>query len=106
MMRRVETILDPEIEAQGWEKIRSTVEVDLEDGRRLVQKAAEQYRGGPDLPFTREDLHEKFTECAELVLGKAEVTETIRAVESMEDLPDITGLVSLLTPASVIMEER
>ena len=29
-------VLDPEIEARGFEKIRSTVEVDLDDGRTLV----------------------------------------------------------------------
>ncbi len=45
-MSRVETILDPDIEAMGFDKIRSTVEVDLEDGTQLVQKAAERYRGG------------------------------------------------------------
>ena len=33
MMRKVERVLDPDIEAKGWEKIRSTVEVDLTDGR-------------------------------------------------------------------------
>ncbi|MBN1239878.1 MAG: MmgE/PrpD family protein, partial [Gammaproteobacteria bacterium] len=66
LMRKVERVLDPEIEAKGWEKIRSTVEVDLADGRTLVEHADERYRGGPDLPFTREELHEKFTDCASL----------------------------------------
>ncbi len=55
-MRKVERVLDPEIEAKGWEKIRSTVEVDLADGRTLVEHADERYRGGPDLPFTRDEL--------------------------------------------------
>jgi 2-methylcitrate dehydratase PrpD len=60
LMRKVERVLDPEIEAKGWEKIRSTVEVDLLDGRKLVEHADERYRGGPDLPFTREELYEKW----------------------------------------------
>ena len=47
LMRKVERVLDPEIEAKGWEKIRSTVEVDLADGRKLVEHADERYRGGP-----------------------------------------------------------
>jgi 2-methylcitrate dehydratase PrpD len=64
MMRKVERILDPEIEARGFEKIRSTVEVDLQDGRTLVEHADERYRGGPDRPFTRDELFEKFSECA------------------------------------------
>jgi 2-methylcitrate dehydratase PrpD len=97
MMRRTTTILDPEIEARGFEKIRSTVEVDLTDGRRLVEHADERYRGGPDRPFTREELHEKFTECAELVLPAPAIAETLSLVESLEEVSDITDLVKVLT---------
>jgi 2-methylcitrate dehydratase PrpD len=100
MMARVETILDPDIEALGFEKIRSTVEVDLEDGTHLAQDAAEQYRGGPDMPFMREELHEKFTECVGLVLSEGAAHDTLRAVESIEDLSDVNTLIALLTPDS------
>ena len=48
-------------------KIRSIVEVELDNGTVLTEAADERYRGGPDRPFTREELHEKFTECAEAV---------------------------------------
>jgi 2-methylcitrate dehydratase PrpD len=97
MMAKVEMILDPEIEARGFEKIRSTVEVDLQDGRTLVQQADERYRGGPDRPFTREELHEKFTELAELVLPPAAMAETLAIVESLETLDDVTALVRTLS---------
>jgi 2-methylcitrate dehydratase PrpD len=70
--------------------------VDLTDGRTLVQAADERYRGGPDRPFTREELHEKFTECAELVLPEPAMAETLRAVESLERAGDITALVNTL----------
>jgi len=107
MMARVESILDPEIEARGFEKIRSTVEVDLADGRTLVQPADERYRGGPDRPFTREELHEKFTECAELVLPEPAMADTLRAVESLEKVSDITELVSTLaTPKTQLQGAR
>lgn len=97
MMRKCTNILDPEIEAKGWAKIRSTVEVDLADGRTLVQQADERYRGGPDHPFTREDLHEKFTECAELVLSRGAISEALGMLESLEQLDDIGTLVRVLT---------
>ncbi len=97
LMRKVERVLDPEIEAKGWEKIRSTVEVDLEDGRRLVEHADERYRGGPDLPFTREELYEKWSDCASLVLPKAAIDEVFELVDSLEKLTDITQLVRALT---------
>jgi 2-methylcitrate dehydratase PrpD len=99
MMARCENILDAEIEAKGFEKIRSTVEVDLVDGRTLTQPADERYRGGPDRPFTREELHEKFTECAELVLPEEAMAATLRSVESLEQAADISTLVATLATA-------
>ena len=101
MMTKVERVLDPEIEAQGWAKIRSTVEVDLTDGRTLVEHADERYRGGPDLPFTREELHEKFSDCASLVLSPERIEETFSMVESLERLDDIGALVRVLSTVLV-----
>jgi 2-methylcitrate dehydratase PrpD len=107
MMARCENILDAEIEAKGFEKIRSTVEVDLADGRTLVQQADERYRGGPDRPFTREELHEKFTECAELVLPEQAMTDTLRAVDSLAEAGDISTLVNILaTPKTQLQGAR
>ena len=104
-MRKVERVLDPEIEAKGWEKIRSTVEVDLDDGRTLVEQADERYRGGPDLPFTREELHEKFSDCASLVLPPSAIEETFSMVEALEDLSDVSRLSRVLSaaPAAVAL---
>ena len=59
MMPRVANVFDPKIEAQGFDKIRSVIEIDLNDGRSLVQASDDRYRGGPDRPFTREELHEQ-----------------------------------------------
>jgi 2-methylcitrate dehydratase PrpD len=100
MMMKVERILDKEIEARGFEKIRSTVEVDLDDGRRLVEHADERYRGGPDRPFTRDDLHEKFSECAALVLPPAGIDETFAMVESLENVADIADLALSMSGAA------
>jgi len=98
LMRKVERVLDPEIEAKGWQKIRSTVEVDLADGRTLVEQADERYRGGPDLPFTREELYEKWSDCASLVLQRDAIDEVFELVDGLEKLTDITRLVRALTP--------
>jgi 2-methylcitrate dehydratase PrpD len=98
LMRKVERVLDPEIEAKGWEKIRSTVEVDLVDGRKLVEHADERYRGGPDLPFTREELYEKWSDCASLVLGAAGIDEVFELVDGLDRLPDVAALVRALAP--------
>ena len=99
LMRKVERVLDPEIEAKGWEKIRSTVEVDLADGRTLVEHADERYRGGPDLPFTRDELYEKWADCASLVLKQDALDAAFSVVERLEDLEDVGDLVQLLRTA-------
>src|SRR4029078_12683434 len=81
LKRLVERVLEPEIEAKGWEKIRSTVEVDLKDGRKLVEHADERYRGGPDLPSTRAELYEKWSDCASLVLPQPAIDEAFDLVD-------------------------
>ena len=54
-----------EIDAQGYDMIRSRIEVDTKDGRTLVQWADERYRGGPLNPISDADLDGKFRMCAE-----------------------------------------
>jgi 2-methylcitrate dehydratase PrpD len=98
MMARVQGVFDPAIEAQGYDKMRSTVEVDLMNGRTLVQPADERYRGGPQKPFTREELHGKFTDCAQLVLSEAQIKQAIATIESVDTLPDIHALVRAVAP--------
>ena len=57
-MRRVETRLRPEIENQGFVGCCRHRPVELEDGRVLTQESG-PCRGGPERPFTREELREK-----------------------------------------------
>lgn len=101
MMKKVTTVRDAAIEARGFDKMRSTIEVDLTDGRMLVQDADERYRGGPDLPFTREELHGKFTDCASLVLRPEATQETLDQLESVEQVRNIGALVGILSSGVV-----
>ena len=71
-----------------------------DDGRTLVEEADERYRGGPDLPFTREELHEKFSDCASLVLPPSAIEETVSMVEALEDLSDVSRLSRVLSAAT------
>jgi 2-methylcitrate dehydratase PrpD len=100
MMMRVSGVFDPAIEAQGFDKIRSIVEVDLTDGRTLVQPSDDRYRGGPERPFTREELHGKFADCAQLALDASRVTQALVQIEGIERLARIRELIRTLTPAN------
>jgi len=92
MMARVERVLDPEIEARGYDKIRARVEVDLHAGGTLAEDADERYRGGPDNPFTQADLEETFTYCARLVLNDEQIREVLRLVDDIDNLPTVRPL--------------
>jgi 2-methylcitrate dehydratase PrpD len=96
MMPRVTNVFDARIEAQGFDKIRSVIEIDLTDGRTLVQASDDRYRGGPDRPFTREELREKFTDCAQLTLGQAAISKAFDMIENVERMNDVSELVRAL----------
>ena len=96
MMQRVSAVHDVAIEKQGFDKIRSIVEVDLVDGRKLVQPSDDRYRGGPENPFTRADLKAKFDDCAGLVLPAARLDAAFTAIESVDSMADIRQLMKVL----------
>ena len=99
LMPRVRTVFDAAIEARGFDKMRSIVEVDLADGRTLTQAADERYRGSPENPFTRADLHAKFTDCASLVLAPSKIEAALEKIESVERLASVRELAAALSPA-------
>jgi len=98
MMTKVDTVFDQQIEARGFDKMRSIVEVDLVDGRKFSQPSDERYRGGPEKPFTRAELHEKFTDCASLVLSAERIKRAIETIESVDRLASVRELVAALSP--------
>jgi 2-methylcitrate dehydratase PrpD len=99
MMERVTPVFDAKIEAQGFDKIRSIIEVDVADGRTLIQASDDRYRGAPDRPFTRQELHDKFADCAQFVLSPQRVQQAVARIESIDRLPNIRQLVRTLSPA-------
>src|SRR5678809_260948 len=96
MMGRVETVFDQEIENQGFVRMLSIVEVELEDGRVLTQESG-PYRGGPERPFTRQELRDKFMECGSLVLPPDRLDAIFERIEHIEQLSNIRDFTALLT---------
>ena len=68
LQARTDVINDLEIDALGYDKIRSRIEVITKDGRTLMQWADERYRGGPSNPISDSGLQDKFRMCAEGVI--------------------------------------
>jgi 2-methylcitrate dehydratase PrpD len=96
MQQRISCQFDPNIEAKGFDKMRSSIEITLKDGRAVAGDADERYRGGPGNPLTDADLEAKVFSCAEGVLSEAAVNRLIHNAWNVLDLPDATLLAALL----------
>lgn len=96
MQRRTEVLNDPEIDARGYDLIRSRIEVDTTDGRTLVQWADERYRGGPLNPIGDADLEAKFRMCAEGAIELTAQDRLLEAVHGLEKLERADTLAELM----------
>jgi 2-methylcitrate dehydratase PrpD len=96
MQARISVENDPDIEARGFDKIRSRIELVKKDGGRIVQWADERYRGGPALPMTDGDLEGKFHACADGLLDEARQRAVIAAVWALETLERGDSLLDLV----------
>jgi 2-methylcitrate dehydratase PrpD len=97
MMKRVKTIHDSEIEAKGFAKILSRLEVRLKDGKTL-KKDSGPYKGGPENPLSEAELDEKFSTCAELALPREKFFRALDLLKEIEKLKDIRLLIPSLIP--------
>ena len=95
MMGQVTPYLHDGIEASGFERIRSIIEVKLKDGTVLSREASTS-RGTPDRPMTPPELAEKFRDCSQHVLSEPGRKEVLEMVYRLEDVVDVTNLTRLL----------
>jgi 2-methylcitrate dehydratase PrpD len=98
MQRRIKTHLDPAIESQGMDVIRSRIELTLKDGTKLTEWASEKYRGGPDNPMSDQDLERKAAACTAGILSEWRRDELVAAAWQVEKLPDAAALARMIQP--------
>ncbi|GGB81738.1 hypothetical protein GCM10011352_04380 [Marinobacterium zhoushanense] len=96
MQQRINTNLDPEIEAMGYDQIRSRVEVITKDGKIFEKWANEAYRGGPNNPMSPSELEDKFLDCAEGVIDPIQAKTILDMVWEIEHIENITTLIDIL----------
>lgn len=93
MQRRITTKLDPEIEAMGFDRIRSRIELVTKDGNTLVQWADERYRGGPAMPMTDDEVADKFRACTNGLISAERQNEIIEQIMRLPEL-ESTAVIS------------
>lgn len=95
MMRKVDAYADPKVEAEGAERMRSVIEVELHNGT-LLREVATMSRGMPQRPMSSDELAEKFSECANIVLTKARIEKVIQSSYQIDTLDDVNQYVELI----------
>ena len=95
MMARVMPYLHDEIEARGFTRIRSLIEIKLRDGQTISRESSTS-RGTPDRPMTPAELAEKFHDCAQNMMPEAREREVLNIVYGLEKVGDLKQLTGLL----------
>ena len=75
---------------------RSPVTIAMKDGRTFT-RSVEKVRGSPGNPMTRDELVDKYRSCASRVLKGVQLERSIIALETLETLPAVKGLIDTLT---------
>lgn len=96
MQKRIETRFDPDIEALGFDKMRSRIEIQLKSGENVSGDADERYRGGPENPLTDDELKAKARSCCEGVLAAADTERLIDAALGVAEMEDAAALAGYL----------
>ncbi len=96
LMERVRVHVDPEIEALGYNEMRMKVDITLKDGRRL-SGYADKAKGHPRKPMSRDDLREKFMDCAALVMPGGQAEQALARLWAIRDAVRAAELMPLLT---------
>ncbi len=84
MQRRVETFDDKAIEAMGFDRIRSRIEVQTTAGETIVRWADENYRGGPHNSLSDKEVELKFRDCAAGLLEDDRIQRVFDRIWAME----------------------
>ncbi len=95
LMERVHVHVDPQIEALGYNEMRMKVDVTLTDGRRL-SGYADAATGHPRKPMSRDDLREKFMDCAALVMSSQQAESALEHLWAVREIDRVSDLMPML----------
>jgi 2-methylcitrate dehydratase PrpD len=88
LMKKIEVVVDPEL-SKGYPTQRAAqVEIETNDGRKLVHFQPTR-KGDPEMPLTDEELNDKFTELATPVIGEASARSLLAQLWRTELLPNV-----------------
>jgi 2-methylcitrate dehydratase PrpD len=95
MMKRCQHIVDPEIDARGFQHMETRIEIRLRDGR-LLERTERFAEGHPLKPMNRRVLESKFSESARASLDPEATAKLTELIWQLESLPSIRRLHALM----------
>jgi 2-methylcitrate dehydratase PrpD len=95
LMKRVTLVVDDELEALGYDQVRSRIRIKLKDGR-MIEGRYDVARGHPQKPMNWTELGEKFYGCASLVLPRKNAEGAMEFVARLEQQPSLAPLLRAL----------
>jgi 2-methylcitrate dehydratase PrpD len=97
LMKRVRVVVDPAIPGDLERHMWTRVTVRLRDGREL-SIGPRPVPGHSTHPLSMDQLREKFSDCARLVLSEDRVESVRQMVETLDACPDLRSLTAILGP--------
>ncbi|MBI4488355.1 MAG: MmgE/PrpD family protein [Deltaproteobacteria bacterium] len=95
LMKRVTLYVDEELEALGYDQVRSRVRIKLKGGR-TIEGRADVARGHPLKPMSWAEIGEKFRACARLVLSRKNTEDAIDLVANLDRIRSILPLIRVV----------
>jgi len=96
LLKRVRLYVDDELEALGYDQVRSRIRIKLKDGK-VIEGRYDVARGHPEKPMNWAELGEKFRDCARLVLPRKNAEDAIQLVARLEQLRSLSPLLRALS---------
>jgi len=96
LMTRVRLVVDPEIPGDMERHMWTRVTVRFQDGRE-VSIAPRPVPGHPELPLSKDQLREKFMDCARIVLSEDRADTVRQMIEELDACPDLRSLTAILS---------
>lgn len=105
LMKRVTLYVDEELEALGYDQVRSRVRIKTRDGK-TIEGRADVARGHPLKPMSWAEIGEKFRDCASLVLSHKNAEDAIELVANLDRQRSMLPLVRALSGSKSLAVAR
>ena len=95
LARRVDVVIDPQMNLRRYDYPAARVTLSLRDGRTLSESVV-AHHGDYQSPASRQELEDKFTFLAQDIFGEEQTKQVIETVDRLDTLEDIRELTALL----------